>query len=245
MTCFYNIVKDCWDKEILNISGLKEESLPRVIPPCSVGGTVTEEVAELLDIPSGIPVVAGGHDQYCASMGAGAVNRGDCLLSCGTAWALLVMTETPVFIPHTGWFPGRHLQKNRFGLMSSVSNGGVILDWMRKNLRIKGTLDKGEENIKVMPDFAGKKGVIRNISLSTTGEDIFHAGMKALCMTVNERLEKINKRMEVKRLFMVGGGTRERMLPGMIEKYTGLKVILPETNEAAGRGAALLAIQKK
>lgn len=245
MTCFYNIVKGCWDKEILEMTELNEEQMPSLIPSDSIGGNVTEEAAAVLEVPAGIPVIAGGHDQYCASLGAGAVNSGDCLLSCGTAWALLVITQKPVFIPGTGWFPGRHLRGNRFGLMAAIGNGGVVLDWVRKNIRIKATVKDKKSGVRVIPDFMEEKGVIRNISLADTGSEIYYAAMKALALTVKQRLEKIQDRIEVKRLLMVGGGTREKMLPPMIEKDTGIKVVLPEINEAAGRGAALLAIENR
>ncbi|MCM8830360.1 MAG: FGGY family carbohydrate kinase [Candidatus Omnitrophica bacterium] len=238
MTCFYNIVKGCWDKEILNITGINEEYLPDVIPSYKVGGKVSKEASEILDIPEGIPVFAGGHDQYCASLGAGAVNKGDCLLSCGTAWALLLTIEEPVFISGSGWFPGRHLLDGKFGLMAAMGNGGVVLDWIRKNLRIKETAC--DEKVEVIPDFSENKGIIRNIGLSTTGSDILIAGKKALALEVKRRIKKINDKIEIKRILMVGGGTKEKMLPEMIEKYTGIKVIIPEITESAGKGAFLL-----
>jgi sugar (pentulose or hexulose) kinase len=243
MTCFYNIVDGCWDKDILKMVFLSEEKLPEVIPSSSIGGKITGETSKALDIPEGIPVFAGGHDQYCAALGAGASNKGDCLLSCGTAWALLVTTKMPVFISGSSWFPGRHIIDGLFGLMSAISNGGVVLDWMRKNLIIKGT--KRDEKVEVIPDFTENKGMIKNISLSTTGYDIFNAGKKALALEVKSRLEKINKKIGIKRILMVGGGTKEEMLPEMIEGYTGIKVILPEVSEAAGKGAALLVTGKE
>lgn len=238
MSCLYNIVNNRWDKELLQITGISEENLPMVIPSYAFGGKVSKEASTILDIPEGIPVVAGGHDQYCASLGAGAINKGDCLLSCGTAWALLVVTEAPVFIPDSGWSPGRHLIEGKFGLMGAISNGGVILDWMRRNLKIKRV--SGDNRVEVIPDFTENKGSIKNIGLSTTGYDIFNAGKKALSIAVKKQLEKINKKIEIKRILMVGGGTREENLPEMVKKYTGIKVIIPEVREAAGKGAFLL-----
>ncbi len=246
MSCFFNIVKGYWDKRMLSLAGIDEGFLPVVIPADSVGGRVTEKAAGELDVPAGIPVVAGGHDQYCASLGADAVNKGDCLLSCGTAWALLVTTDETVFIPESGWFPGRHLQEKRYGLMAAISNGGVILDWIKENIRI-GDFSKTGKNtaIKVIPDFMQEKGAITNISLSDTGNEIYYAAMKSLALTVKQRLEVLQDRIEVKRLLMVGGGTRDKMLPSIVKNETGIEVVLPEISESAGRGAALLAIQKR
>jgi sugar (pentulose or hexulose) kinase len=244
MTCFYNIVEGQWDKDILEIVSLNEKKLPEIIPSFSIGGKITKEASKILDIPEGIPVFAGGHDQYCAALGAGAIHKGDCLLSCGTAWVLLITTEKPLFISDSGWFPGRHLIDGYFGLMSAISNGGAILDWIRKNLKIKKGIIK-DEKVEIIPKFSENKGVIKNISFSTTGYDIFNAAKKSLAKEVKKRFEKINKEIEIKRIFMVGGGTKEANLSEMIEKYTGIKVILPDLIEAAGKGAALIAIKSK
>ncbi len=243
MSCFFNIVKGCWDKKMLSLAGIGKESLPVVIPSDCVGGRVTEKAARDLDVPSGIPVVAGGHDQYCASLGAGAVNRGDCLLSCGTAWALLVITDETVFIPNSGWFPGRHLREKNYGLMAAISNGGVVLDWIRDNIKTGDFADINKDSsIKVVTDFMQERGSITNISLSDTGNEIYYATMRSLALTVKERLEVLQDKIEVRRLLMVGGGTREKLLPPLVEKETGIKVVLPGVSEAAGRGAALLAL---
>jgi sugar (pentulose or hexulose) kinase len=177
-------------------------------------------------------------------LGAGAIRKGDCLLSCGTAWVLLITTEKPLFISDSGWFPGRHLIDGYFGLMSAISNGGAILDWIRKNLKIKKGIIR-DEKVEIIPKFSENKGVIKNISFSTTGYDIFNAAKKSLAKEVKKRFEKINKEIEIKRIFMVGGGTKEANLSEMIEKYTGIKVILPDLIEAAGKGAALIAIKSK
>ena len=243
MSCFYNIVNGCWDKEILEIVNIREENLPVVIKSYEIGGKVSKQASKILDIPEGIPVFAGGHDQYCASLGAGAVNKGDCLLSCGTAWALLVVTERPIFIPDSGWFPGRHLIERLWGLMAVIGNGGVVLDWMRRNLKIREVLSN--QKIKVIPNFSEGKGTIKNISLSTTGYDIFIAGKKALSLEVKKLIQRLSKKIAIKRIFMVGGGTKEKMLPEMIEKYTGLKIIIPEITESAGKGAFLLTQRKE
>ncbi len=146
MTSFFNVKSSTWDKDLLDIAGIKSHFLPELIPAGQPGGRLKRQAAKLLGIPEGIPVISGGHDQYCASLGAGAVKPGDCLLSCGTAWALLVLTRKPVFKPGSGWAPGRHFHPGTFGLMGAISNGGVILDWLRRNLRLQTALVNSARN---------------------------------------------------------------------------------------------------
>lgn len=245
MSCLYNIGEGVWDKEILKMSCVGEKSLPVVLPSNFAGGAISRKAAGLLNLMPGTPVVAGAHDQYCASLGAGASKPGDCLLSCGTAWVLLITTDNLVFLPAKGWMPGRHVQGGRFGLMSSIGNAGAVLDWVRSNIKIKRTEGEIKTDVEVIPDFSLKKGEIKNIGLSTRGEEIYYAAMKALVLKVKKRIGEVEGKKAVNRLFMVGGATKEKVLPGMIERITGRELIMPEIAEAAGRGAAMLALDGK
>jgi sugar (pentulose or hexulose) kinase len=222
---------------------MEGKDFPELLPADAIGGKVTKEAALCLGIPTGVPVVSGGHDQYCASLGAGATGEGDCLLSCGTAWALLLCTRKLLFDLRSRWVPGRHLKAGTFGLMAAISDGGVVLDWVRKNVRMeKGTCEE-ESRVTVIPYFSRKQGAIGNLSLGTSGRDIYLAALNALAWEVKNYLGQVGDKARVKRLLMVGGGTREKLLPAIIEEVTGQEVVLPEVTEAAGRGAALLALQ--
>ncbi len=91
MTSFFNVNSGVWDADLLNISGIKSNFLPEITPAGKPGGRLKREAAKLLGLPEGIPVISGGHDQYCASLGAGATNPGDCLLSCGCRHFLSIL----------------------------------------------------------------------------------------------------------------------------------------------------------
>jgi len=241
MTCFYNILKGEWDRDIVKIAGIEESYLPEVIPSSYEGGRVCGEAADLLNIAKGTPVISGGHDQYCASLGAGAAVSGNCLLSCGTAWALVVSAGRAVFLPNSGWFPGRHFRRNSFGLMAAISNGGVMLDWFKNNIKPGRKIQGLKSRVKVMPGFASGEGMIKNISFADTGSDIYKAALLAIAFTVKKRLKSIKDVVEVKRLIMAGGGAKEKDIAGIIREATGKEVVLTNLYEAAGHGAALLA----
>jgi len=246
MTVFYNILSGLWDNDILKISGITIESLPRIVCSGEIGGTLTAQAAKILGLKEGIPVISGGHDQYCASYGAGAIKIGDCLLSCGTAWALLILTEKPVFEANSGWNPGRHFWPGTFGLMGAISNGGIVLDWFRKNLLLSDAprnLEDTDKNVRVTPFFSEGKGAIENLTLSTGAGHIYRAAVKSIVEQVILLLEQVKSKATVERLFLVGGGAKEPLLKPVLSESAGYKIIQPETQEAAARGAALLVLK--
>jgi len=244
MTLFYNIKKGIWDKEIMNICGIDESFLPEIVPAGKTGGKLKKEAAETLGLKEGIPVISGGHDQYCACYGAGVRKQGDCLLSCGTAWALLVVSNKLIYKENTEWRPGRFLKGDKFGLMAAISNGGCVIDWVRKNFKVRKQINLEETetiSISVNTLFNQGKGEIKNLSLSTTPEEIYFATLTSLVNHVKVYINALKRKPEVKKLFIVGGGVKEKILPELVERITGIKVTKPEIIEAAARGAFLLA----
>ncbi|MBU2495180.1 MAG: FGGY-family carbohydrate kinase [Candidatus Omnitrophota bacterium] len=247
MTSFFNVNSGAWDRDLLNIAGIKNNFLPEIVPAGKPGGRLKKQAAKLLGLPEGIPVISGGHDQYCASLGAGAINPGDCLLSCGTAWALLVLTRKLVFKPGSGWASGRHFRPGTFGLMGAIANGGVVLDWLRRNLRLQASLVNSapdrDNHVLVTTCFSEGRGSLKNLSLAVRAEDIYYAALKDLARQVTAYLDQIKNAVKLKRVFLVGGGVKEPLLLPILIKTTGLKIIVPDVNEAAAKGAALLAIK--
>jgi len=247
MTFFYNIKEGKWDEEILNMCGIDESFLPEIVPAGKTGGKLKKEVAKILGLKEGIPVISGGHDQYCACYGAGVRKQGDCLLSCGTAWVLLVVSDNLIYKENTEWRPGRFLKGNKFGLMSSIANGGCVIDWVRKNCKLRKQINLEEIisiSISVNTLFNQGKGGIENLSLSTTPEEIYFATLTSLVNQVKGYIDALRKKPKVKKLFIVGGGVKEKILPELVKRITGIKVIKPEITEAAARGAFLLAKER-
>lgn len=70
--------------------------LPEVVAPEAVAGRLLPEVAAATGLPSGLPVVVGGHDGACANLGAGACRPGSCCLTLSTNWVPRPVVAAPV-----------------------------------------------------------------------------------------------------------------------------------------------------
>jgi xylulokinase len=80
--------KGIWQRAV-QTAGLSPDQLPEVVDSGVPLGELTSRAAAELGLEKAPLLVSGAHDQYCASLGAGAVRSGECVLSAGTAWALL------------------------------------------------------------------------------------------------------------------------------------------------------------
>ncbi len=91
----FDIRRLCWSDEILSATQLDKARLPVPAPAGTIAGELSSETASQLGIPSGTPVVLGGHDQPCSALGAGVIGSGRVSDSIGTYECLLAASDAP------------------------------------------------------------------------------------------------------------------------------------------------------
>lgn len=112
-------VENCqWSKELLVACGIKESTLPEVLPTGGKVGVILPDVAALLGLPQNIQVVIGSHDQIANALGAGVQNIGDAVDTSGTCECI-----TPLYasIPEDLDF-----QKNNFACVPYLDDRGFV-----------------------------------------------------------------------------------------------------------------------
>jgi xylulokinase len=92
-----------------------DATLPPVVPSLSVIGTLRQQAAEALGLPTGVPVSAGGGDNMMAAIGVGAVREGPVVVSLGTSGTGFAYRPQPAVDPRGeasafcdstgGWLP--------------------------------------------------------------------------------------------------------------------------------------------
>ncbi len=75
-----------YNRRLLDILGIGEDRLPPVGETGRILGRVTREGAAWSGLPEGTPLVLGSFDHPAAAKGAGVLQEGQMLLSCGTSW---------------------------------------------------------------------------------------------------------------------------------------------------------------
>src|SRR5690606_40696275 len=73
---FFNISTGSWQEDIADELGISIDFMAPLYHCHEVVGTVTAKAAEEIGLVSGIPVVAGGLDAACCTLGAGVINPG-------------------------------------------------------------------------------------------------------------------------------------------------------------------------
>lgn len=124
-----------WSEELLNFANCPVEKLSQPCPPGTVVGHMGARLADELKIRPGAAIVAGGHDQTCAALGAGLVaDDGIALNSHGTAEVLSAAFDSPRL--NRRMFEGNYpctlyAQPGRYFTFALNHTGGVLLQWFR------------------------------------------------------------------------------------------------------------------
>lgn len=247
-----------WDDMLLEAAGLTRDRLPECLPTGALVGTLTDEAAKELKIPSTVKVYNGAHDQYCASLGSGAVNPGDMLLSTGTTWVILGISEKPLFTKsHIA--PGVHPVKGLYGNIASLNSAGSALKFYKGVTGVDfDVLDNGAaecmesaENIMFYPYFAGSgfphhvpevKACCMGMELMHNKYDLARALMEGVAFETRETLlEFASNGADIKKLKMVGGAAKSDLWSQITCDVTGCELHIPAEKDTCCIGAAILA----
>lgn len=80
----FNERTNVWNESLLCYHNISSSILPQIIPPISVIGQVSKDVADLLGISTSVKVVAGSHDSIASIIGAGLSQKDEQLIYYGT-----------------------------------------------------------------------------------------------------------------------------------------------------------------
>ncbi len=214
MSMLFNVLDNDWDDELLDLAGVKRENLSPVSSSGVVAGILLKNVAEEVGLPKDVIVANAAHDQYACALGANVVEPGDILLSTGTAWVILAITEKLIFDEKNFFAAGRHVIEDRFGLLAAISTGGVTLEWFIKNILGKEDKDRKQfyaeldENIQRRADRQSKivflpylsgssapswnknaRALFAGLSISTNAYDLINSIMESLVYELMLNLE--------------------------------------------------------
>ena len=250
-TPLYSPFERDYAEPVLKMLGIDVEQLPVPLESGVVIGQLLPEVAERLGLNREIKVISGAFDQTAAAYGAGATVKERCVLSCGTAWVLYLVTSEPA-VDNSGNLPiCCHAKAGEWGMVLPFT-GGSAYDWL---LRTFGTeYEQKPSNAAPLifvphlygglcPDWkTDSRGSIIGLTLSHNRYDIELAIMRGLAFEARRNLEAAESITgSVGSVRMVGGAGNSLVWPQIIANVLNKPIEIAECLESAGYGAAKLA----
>lgn len=270
-TMAFDLATATWDAGIHAALDLDPGLWSKAVPSGAVVGSIRPALAAELGLPRDVALVAGGHDQPCAALGAGVVREGIGVVSTGTAEVLATAFDQPPLTRalFDGFYPCyRHAKDGMFFTFALNHTAGILLRWWRDNFAAAEVAEAAKRGVDpyalidermpadpspvmVVPHFNGSgtptcdlqaTGAIVGLTLATTRHDIAKAILEGLCFELRINLDAMQTAgLRVDELVAVGGGAKSALWLQLKADILGRPIKTLRCREAACLGAALLA----
>lgn len=133
----YDVYKKNWSKQQLEILGISENYLPKIVKPWEIIGTLSAEFASKTGLPMGIPICAGAGDTMQSMLGCGIFEAKRAVDVAGTCAMFCVSTNGIVpelSKPGNGLIFNSGTIENTYFYWGFVRTGGLALRWFRDNI---------------------------------------------------------------------------------------------------------------
>jgi xylulokinase len=263
LTGMLDVAGRTWSAAVLDAAGIDAGKLARLVPSGEPVGELSAEAAGATGILAGTPLVAGGGDQQCAGVGAGATRPGVLEITLGTAAAPLCCTGSPVLDPQRRVTCCVHAAPGCWELEGLQNAAGACLAWLGRLLGCEngrlpdalfeaaGRLEPGARGVGFIPYLAGSAaprwmpdatGAFHGLTLSHGPADLLRATMEGVSMETREVLDAIaSLGAAIEEVRLTGGCTNIRAWNRIQADLFARPVHTLAEPEATLLGAAILA----
>ncbi|MDD3360301.1 MAG: xylulokinase [Hespellia sp.] len=266
--CF-DMRNQTWNDEMCEALEISRSFLPELVPSHQVVGTVTEQAAGECGLCVGIPVVAGGLDAACGTLGAGVVKPGQTQEQGGQAGGMSISMDTYAADPRLILSP--HVVPGQWLLQGGTTGGGGVMRWFERefaeNERMKeaqggepslvqlneiaDAVPAGSDGVVFLPYMSGErspiwdpnaKGVYYGLDFSKTKGHMVRASMEGVAFALKHNLDIAEETgARVEELWAMGGSANSLLWTQIKSDITGKPIAVPASDTATTLGAVILA----
>lgn len=254
---FFDMQSGTWNEKAAEQLEIDLTKLPPIYQCHEVIGEVTREAAEFCGLRAGIPVVAGGLDAACGTLGAGVFKAGQTQEQGGQAGGMSICEDKPAGDP--ALILSHHVVPNLW-LLQGGTVGGGSLKWLKPVLAMESfkemdleaeKIPAGSEGLIYLPYMAGErspiwdpdaKGVFCGLSYDKTRGHLIRAALEGCAFALYHNIDVAeNAGAKAEELIAMGGAANSRLWTQIKSDVTGKVIRVSDSDTATTLGAAILA----
>lgn len=262
-TLLYDLERDGWAYNVVELLGLREDLFAPLVPSASVAGPLLRDAAEALGVRNGIPVAAGAADTAAAIVGSGLATSEEAQLTVGTGGQIVVLENdlVPDSSGRTHLYRAVSEDENRRYSMAAIQNAGLALEWARKVLgasweevyREAFAVTPGADGLTFLPYLSGERtphfdpgarGAWTGLGLGHERGHLLRAVLEGVAFALREGVEALEDTgIAIPELRLAGGGSASEAWRQLLADVLCRPLrLLPDdvASVASARGAALL-----
>ena len=266
--CF-NMRKGSWDMDMAKELGIPLHFLPPIMQCDETAGKVTAQASRESGLPEGTPVVAGGLDAACGTLGAGVLAEGDTQEQGGQAGGMSICLEEYKADP--GLILSFHVIPGKWLIQGGTVGGGSVMRWFEQEFadyersvakstgkssltalnELAEKVPAGCGGLVFLPYMSGErspiwdpnaKGVFYGLDFSKTKGHMTRACMEGVAFALRHNMDVAEKAGAKAGVLRAVGGSANSLLWTQIKAdVTGHPISVPYADEATTLGAAMLA----
>ena len=258
-TLIFNIKELKWDQELIDLFGIPNNILPKVVSCSEYIGKIAKDI---LGFEISITGIAG--DQQASLFGQMCLEEGDIKNTYGTGCFCMMNTGEKIVKSKNKLLSTIAYQldnKTYYAIEGSIFTGGSLIQWMRDQLSIISNPSEIESLASSVKDNGGvtfipaltglgapywnpkATGSIMGITIGTKKGHIARAALEAIAIRTYEIILNMQKDANTKftNLKVDGGASNNNLLMQIQSNLIEAKVIRPVITETTAIGAAFLA----
>lgn len=260
-TSLLNVPKRIWSDEILIGLDFPKNWMPELYESSAITGKVRNYIAEELNLPYNLPVIAGGGDQAAGGVGTGTVKRGITSLVLGTSGVVFAHTDSPKIEPTGKIHSFCHAVPNSWHIMGVTLSAAGSFQWYRNTFhKEKSYAELTEEAENIMPGSEGlfflpyisgertpypdanAKGTFIGATIRHGSSHFTRSVLEGVAFSLRDCFE-INENLGVNtdQVRISGGGAKSKLWIQILSDLLNQEITTLTSTEGAPYGAAILA----
>ncbi len=247
--------------------GIDADKIPEICSPTSIIGEILEEAASQTGLVAGTPVIAGGLDAACSTLGVGVYEDGMVQEQGGQAGGMSIALKE--MITHPALIMSRHVVPGLFLLQGGTVAGGASYEWLVKLLKpeesvceinkkdffihldqLAENVNEGSDGLIFLPYLSGErspiwdpsaKGVFYGLDFGKGKGHLTRAVMEGVAYSLQHNLETAQEiGIDIHQFRATGGSANSKLWTQIKADVTGCHIDVPESDDATVKGVAML-----
>ncbi len=260
-TSWLNVADRCWSEELLALSGMRLDQMPRLVEGSDAAGTIRAELANRWGLSKDVIIGGGAGDNAASAIGMGVVSEGQAFLSLGTSGVIFAATDGFKPLPASAVHAFCHAIPNTWHQMGVILSATDALNWYA-NLTGCSAAELDAElptaanepaSVRFLPYLSGERtphndaqirGVFVGLEHESDRATLTQAIMEGVAFAIRDNLEALNQAgAQVDEIIAVGGGSRSNFWIQTLSNVLNKSILIPADGDfGAAFGAARLAL---
>ena len=268
-TNLLDINKKDWSDELLSAFEIPRKILPDVYPSTHIAGKVSVEASRLCGLLEGTPVVVGGGDGVCATVGAGITRVGKAYNVIGSSSWISTVTKAPVIDPLMRTFNWIHMDDVLYSPNGAMQAAGFSYAWFRNSLcneeveaadrtgkspyllinELVKESPPGARGLVFLPYLLGERspiwdhnarGAFVGLDMASTKGDMARAILEGVGYNLKTILDIFDSNTPIEDIIMIGAGVKGDVWMQILSNIWQKPLLIPaHLEEATSMGAAI------